>query len=137
MAAPPGQFISLEAIDTLKGILLGYIPQADKGNLKLLEYRKQLCVNGYSSWDLTRRPWFRPHIWQVYHLSPASYLCRNSNTHVGKATARYASKGFAPESKGTYITYMPLLSANKPSHYGFETHRRRHQKSKTGVSVVP
>ena len=31
---------------------------------------------------------------------------------------------------------MPLLSANKTAHSGFETQRRRHQKSKAGVSVA-
>ena len=32
---------------------------------------------------------------------------------------------------------MPLSSKNKAAHSGFETQRRRHQKSKTGVSVAP
>ena len=32
---------------------------------------------------------------------------------------------------------MPLLSANKAAQSGFETQRRRHQKSKTGVSGAP
>ena len=31
----------------------------------------------------------------------------------------------------------PLLSPNKTAHSGFETQRRRHQKSKTDVSVAP
>ena len=34
-------------------------------------------------------------------------------------------------------THMPLPSVNKAAHTGFETQRRRHQKSKTGVSVSP
>ena len=32
-------------------------------------------------------------------------------------------------------TCMLLPSVNKAVHYVFETHKRRHQKSKTGVSV--
>ena len=32
---------------------------------------------------------------------------------------------------------MSLPSGNKAAHFGFETQRRRHQKSKTGVSVAP
>ena len=35
------------------------------------------------------------------------------------------------------VTHMPLPSANKATHSGFETQRRYHQKSKTGVSVAP
>ena len=34
-------------------------------------------------------------------------------------------------------SHMSLPSANKVAHSGFETQRTRHQKSKTGVSVVP
>ena len=32
---------------------------------------------------------------------------------------------------------MPLPSVNKAAHSGFETQRRHHRKSKTGVSVAP
>ena len=35
------------------------------------------------------------------------------------------------------VTHTPLPSTNKAAYYGFETQRRRHQKSKTGVSVAP
>ena len=34
-------------------------------------------------------------------------------------------------------TCTPPSSANKAAHSGFETQRRHHQKSKTGVSVAP
>ena len=34
------------------------------------------------------------------------------------------------------VTCMPPPSANKAAHSGFETQRRCHQKSKTGVSVA-
>ena len=34
-------------------------------------------------------------------------------------------------------TRTPLPSSKKAAHSGFETQRRRNQKSKTGVSVAP
>ena len=36
-----------------------------------------------------------------------------------------------------HIHYICLCNANKAAHSGFETQRRRHQKSKTGVPVAP
>ena len=36
-----------------------------------------------------------------------------------------------------YVKHIPLLSAYKVPHSGFETQWRCHQKSKTGVSVAP
>ena len=36
-----------------------------------------------------------------------------------------------------HVTCLPPPSSNKTTHPGFETQRRRHQKSKTGVSVAP
>ena len=48
------------------------------------------------------------------------------------------SAGVTPEvNLGEHVTCMPLPSMKKAAHFGFETHRRRHQKSKTGVSVAP
>ena len=35
------------------------------------------------------------------------------------------------------VICTPLPSVNKAGHSGFETLRRHHQKSKTGVSVAP
>ena len=35
-----------------------------------------------------------------------------------------------------HVTYMPPSSVNKAAHSGFETKRRCHQKSKTGVTVA-
>ena len=35
-----------------------------------------------------------------------------------------------------HVSCTPPPSANKAAHSGFETPRRRHQKSKTGVSVA-
>ena len=62
--------------------------------------------------------------------------------HVGKQLtimlAAKRSAGVAPEVKlREHISRMPPPSANKASHSGFETQRRHHQKSKTGVSVAP
>ena len=38
---------------------------------------------------------------------------------------------------GECTSCTPLPNANKAAHSGFETQTRRHQKSKTGVSVAP
>ena len=46
--------------------------------------------------------------------------------------------GVAPEvNLKECVTCTPLPSTNKAAHYGFETQRRHHQKSTTGVSVAP
>ena len=43
------------------------------------------------------------------------------------------SAGVTPEvNLRECVTCMPLPSANKAAHSGFETQRRHHQKSKTG-----
>ena len=48
------------------------------------------------------------------------------------------SAGVSPEvNLRECISRTPLPSANKAAHSGFETRRRHHQKSKTGVSVAP
>ena len=36
-----------------------------------------------------------------------------------------------------HISCTPLSSTNEAAHSSFETQRRRHQKSETGVSVAP
>ena len=47
------------------------------------------------------------------------------------------SVGVAPEvNLRQNVTRMPPPNSNKAAHSGFETQRRRHQKSKTGVSVA-
>ena len=44
------------------------------------------------------------------------------------------SAGVPPEMNiREFVTYTPQSSANKAAHSGFETQRRCHQKSKTGV----
>ena len=62
--------------------------------------------------------------------------------HVGKQLAAMLaakrSAGVAPEvNLRECISHTPPPSTNKAAHSGFETQRRRHQKSKTGVSVAP
>ena len=48
------------------------------------------------------------------------------------------SAGVTPEvNLRGHVTCMPLPSANKVAHSGFEIHRRHHQRSTTGVSVAP
>ena len=50
----------------------------------------------------------------------------------------YTSRGVAPEVNiRECISCMPPQSSNKAAHSGFETQRRRHQKSKTGHKVAP
>ena len=52
--------------------------------------------------------------------------------------AIYTSKGVAPEvNLRECISCTPPQSLNKAAHSGFETQRRCHQKSETGVSVAP
>ena len=53
--------------------------------------------------------------------------------------AIYTGRGVAPEvNLGEHISRTPLQSSKKAEPtLGFETQRRRHQKSKTGVSVAP
>ena len=48
------------------------------------------------------------------------------------------SAGVTPEvNLRKCVTSMPQPSANKAAHSDFETQRRCHHKSKTGVSVAP
>ena len=48
------------------------------------------------------------------------------------------SAGATPEvNLRECVTYIPLPSANKAAHTGFETQRRHHQKSKRVVPVAP
>ena len=52
--------------------------------------------------------------------------------------ALYTGKGVAPEvNLREHISHTPPQSLNKAVRSGFETQRRHHQKSKTGVSVAP
>ena len=52
--------------------------------------------------------------------------------------AIYTGRGVAPEvNLRECISHTPPQSSNKAAHSGFETQRRRHQKSETGVSVAP
>ena len=48
------------------------------------------------------------------------------------------SAGVAPEvNLGKCVTCLPTPGVNKAAHSGFDTQRRRPQKFKIGVSVVP
>ena len=48
------------------------------------------------------------------------------------------SAGVTPEvNPWKPVTHIPPPSTNKAAHSGFETQRRCHVKSKTGVSVAP
>ena len=52
--------------------------------------------------------------------------------------ASIRSPGVVPEvNLRESVTCMPLPSMSKAAHPGFETQKRCHQKSKTGVSVAP
>ena len=68
-------------------------------------------------------------------------LQRNWLTVGKRSAAMVAAKrlaGVAPEvNLRERISCMPTPSANKAVHSDFETQRRRHQKSKTGLSVAP
>ena len=51
--------------------------------------------------------------------------------------ATHTGKGVASKVNVERGTRTPPLSVNKAGHSGFETQRRHHQKSETGVSVTP
>ena len=59
-------------------------------------------------------------------------------TVTGYHAAGKRSVGVTPEvNLREHTSCRPLPIVNKADHSGFETQRRRHQKSKTGVSVAP
>ena len=65
----------------------------------------------------------------------------STNCYVGKRLAVILtgkrSAGVTPEvNLKERISCIPLPSTNKAAHSGFETQRRFHQKSRTGVSVA-
>ena len=73
---------------------------------------------------------------QIQHLTSAE--TRMWGKWPAAMLAIYTSKGVTPEVNfRECILRMPLSSVNKVAHSGFETQRRCHQKSKTGVSVAP
>ena len=66
---------------------------------------------------------------------PAHRCVENNCSAVMLATKR--SAGVTPEvNLRECVTCMSLPSMNKAAYSGFETQRRHHQKSKTGVSVI-
>ena len=65
---------------------------------------------------------------------------RYRNRRDGSAAMLAAKRlvGVAPEvNLMEYVPHMLLPIVNKADHSGFETQRRHHQKTKTGVSVAP
>ena len=62
----------------------------------------------------------------------------HSNVEENGLAVMWRSAGVAPEvNLREHITCTPLSTTNKAAHFGFETQGRRHQKSKTWVSVAP
>ena len=51
--------------------------------------------------------------------------------------AIYSGKRFSTRGEYQVTSCPPLPSVNKAAHSGFETKRRRHQKSETWLSVTP
>ena len=67
---------------------------------------------------------------------PARRYVEENGSAAMLATKR--SAGVTPEvNLRENITHMPPPSVNKAVHFGFETQRNPHQKSKTGVKVAP
>ena len=70
---------------------------------------------------------------------------RDKNIHQGIQSHQCLLAGTAKRSAGVapeiclreLVARTPLLCIRKAAHSGFETQRRRHRKSKTGVSVAP
>ena len=73
---------------------------------------------------------------QIWH--PTSAETHMWEKRLAAMLTIYTGRGVAPEvNLGEHISRMPLQSSNKAAHSGFETQRRHHQKSETGVSVAP
>ena len=67
---------------------------------------------------------------------PAHRYVEENGSAAMLATKRLA--GVTPEVNfSECVKCMPLPSATKAAHSGFETQGRHHQRSKRGVSVVP
>ena len=73
-----------------------------------------------------------------FQASPMPVCRYVEESSVVAMLAAKRSAGVTPEMNlRKHIIHMPLPNMNKAAHSGFETQRRRYQKSKTGVSVVP
>ena len=73
---------------------------------------------------------------QIWH--PTSAETCMWEKRLASMLAIYTGRGVTPEvNLRECISCMPLQSSNKASHSGFETQRKCHQKSKTGVPVAP
>ena len=104
---------------------------------KFLFHSDQPCqhssVSRASTWSRTMRQQHNRSQSQV----PPMLICKyvDDNGSVAMLTTK-TSAGVTPEVN-VHTSYMTLPSANKAAHSGFETQRRCHQKSQTGVSETP
>ena len=74
----------------------------------------------------------------VFKVPPLPACRYVEEKRLAAILATKRSAGVAPEVNfRKYVERMPLPSGTRLPHSGFETHRRCHQKSKTGVSVAP
>ena len=73
---------------------------------------------------------------QIWH--PTSAETCMWGKQLAAMLAIYTGRGVIPEvNLRECISCTPLQSLSKAAHSGFETQRRHHQKSETGVSVAP
>ena len=92
-------------------------------------------VGRASTWSHTVRQWHDRSGSQARSMPDCRYKEGNSSAVI-LVTKRLA--GVAPQGNfKECVTCMPPPSANEVAHSGFETQKRHHQKSKTGVSVAP
>ena len=74
-------------------------------------------------------------LFQAPSMPACSYVEQNGAAAM-LATKRSAS--VTPEvNLMEHVTHMPLPTANKAAHSGFENHRTHYHKSKTRISVTP
>ena len=77
-------------------------------------------------------------IWGVHVTRSLRFTYSCWNTHVGKATGCNAGiihRQRCRTRERIYISRTPPPSTNKASHSGFQTQRRRYQKSKTEIHL--
>ena len=76
--------------------------------------------------------------WRFKSRHRTSAETRMWGRRLAAMMALYTGKGVTPEvNLKEHISHIAPQSSNKAAHSGFETQRRRHQKSKTGESVAP
>ena len=89
-------------------------------------------VGRASAWSYTVREWQHDRSWFQAPPMPAHrYVEENGLATINR------SAGVVPEvNLRECVTCMPWPSTNKVAHSGFETQKRRQQKSKTVASVA-